>query len=171
MDGVVFSNAFVRNKTEFERQRARTQEARKLQGTAMASVSFGLQQGLYEALIGDTPLGCLLGGPHIYDGAPHDAEFPYVTIDQIATRDWSTGDGAGFEHLVTLSVWSRYSGKREAHALLDAIYDCLHEADLDIKGASLINLRFESSSVSRDEDGATYHGLIRFRAVTEPDGE
>jgi hypothetical protein len=133
----------------------------------MASVSIGLQQSLYEALVGDAPLGRLLGEPRIYDGAPREAAFPYVTIDQLTTRDWSTGDGAGFEHVATLSVWSRYSGKREAHALLDAIYTCLHEAKLDVRGASLINLRFDSSSIGRDDDGATYHGVIRFRAVTE----
>jgi hypothetical protein len=134
----------------------------------MASISIGLQQSIYEALVGDTALGCLLGGEsRIYDGAPREASFPYVTIDQLATRDWSAGDSAGFEHLLTLSVWSRYSGKREAHALLDAIHSCLHEAKLEIRGASLINLRFESSSIGRDDDGATYHGVIRFRAVTE----
>lgn len=137
----------------------------------MASVSIGLQQSIYEALIGDTPLGCLLGEPRIFDGAPREAAFPYVTIDQLTTRDWSAGDSVGFEHSVSLSVWSRYSGKREAHALLDAIYTCLHEARLDVRGASLINLRFELSSIGRDDDGATYHGVIRFRAVTELEDE
>jgi hypothetical protein len=133
----------------------------------MASVSLGLQQSIYEALVGDTTLGCLLGEPRVYDGAPREAAFPYVTIDQLTARDWSAGDSVGFEHSVTVSVWSRYAGKREAHTLLDAIYNCLHEARLDVHGASLINLRFESSGIDRADDGATYHGVIRFRAVTE----
>jgi hypothetical protein len=137
----------------------------------MQSVLLRLQQSIYEALAGDTPLNAALGGSRIYDCPPRDAVFPYVTIDQISARDWSSSSGAGFEHTVTLSVWSRYAGKREVYAAIDAIHGCLHEAELDVCGASLVNLRFEMSSIGREDDGTTHHGVIRFRAVTEQNEE
>lgn len=137
----------------------------------MASLSLRLQQSIYEALSADTPLNEALGGSRIYDSPSRDAVFPYVTIDQISARDWSTGSDAGLEHTATLSVWSRYAGKREVYTVLDAIRACLHEAPLDLPGGSLINLRFEMSSIGRDDDGTTYHGVIRFRAVTEQNEE
>jgi hypothetical protein len=137
----------------------------------MESASLRLQQSIYEALNGDTLLNSVIGGSRVYDCPPRDATFPYVAIDQINTRDWSSSCSIGFEHTITLSVWSRYAGKREIYAALDAIRECLHEADLDIPGVSLINIRFEMSSVGRDDDGITHHGVMRFRATTEQDQE
>jgi hypothetical protein len=136
----------------------------------MASLSVDLQRCIYRSLIGDEALVALLGGPRVYDGAPRRAAFPYVTIDEIATRDWSTDSGAGFEHVVRLSAWSRHGGKREVHQLLDAIRDRLHDAALAMEDATLINLRFESSSAGDDGDGETFRGIVRFRAVTERAG-
>ena len=34
-------------------------------------------------------------------------------------------------------------------------------------GLDPVNLRFEFAEAARDPDGITYHGVIRFRAVTE----
>jgi len=36
-----------------------------------------------------------------------------------------------------------------------------------LSGHRLINLRHEFSEARRDSDGETFHGIARFRAVTE----
>ena len=46
--------------------------------------------------------------------------------------------------------------------------DVLHEAALTVAGHRLVNLRHELSDAARTNDGETYHGIIRFRAVLEP---
>lgn len=43
----------------------------------------------------------------------------------------------------------------------------LHDQPLALTGHRLINLRHEFSDVRRDADGDTFHGTVRFRAVTE----
>lgn len=134
----------------------------------MASASWALQQAIYAALTGNSALTTLLGGARIYDDVPGSAAFPYVTLAPGVERDWSTGSDAGTEHAVTLHVWSRGAGRKEAAAIMDALRAALHEAALMLTGHRLINLRHESSEVRRDADGVTQHGIVRFRAVTEP---
>ncbi len=134
----------------------------------MASASWALQQAIFAALSGDSALTALLGGARVYDDVPERAAFPYVTFAPGLERDWSVGEAVGSEHVVTLHVWSRGAGRKEALAIIDAVRARLHDAALTLVGYRLVNLRHESSDVRRDGDGETFHGIVRFRAVTEP---
>jgi hypothetical protein len=66
-------------------------------------------------------------------------------------------------------VWSKGRGKKETLALMDAVATRLHDSGLALNGHALVNLRLEFSDVVFDEDLSVHHGLLRFRAVTEPD--
>lgn len=134
----------------------------------MPSASWALQQAIFARLAADTGLLALLGAPRIYDDVPQRADFPYVTFGPGLARDWSTGSEDGSEHIITLHVWSRASGKKQACEIMDALRAALHEQTLTLSGYRLINLRHEQSEARRDTDGATYRGIARFRAVTEP---
>ena len=133
----------------------------------MSSAGFALQKAIFEKLTSDAPTLAALGGPRVYDDAPARTEFPFVTFGQSSERDWSTGSDEGFEHLVTLHVWSRARGRREAEQVIAAARAALHDQDLTLSGHRLINLRHEFSEARRDSDGETFHGIARFRAVTE----
>jgi hypothetical protein len=136
--------------------------------TPMGNPGWDLQKAAYAALAGAAPLTGLIGNEAIYDHVPQDAAFPYVVIDETRLADWSTGTEHGSEHLLTLHVWSRYRGKRETYQIGDAIRTALDEAELSLDDNRLINLRHQFSDLRRDPDGETYHGVLRFRAVTEP---
>ncbi len=133
----------------------------------MSSAGFALQKAIFEKLTSDAPTLAALGGPRVYDDAPARTEFPFVTFGQSSERDWSTGSDEGYEHLVTLHVWSRARGRREAEQVIAAARAALHDQDLTLSGHRLINLRHEFSEARRDSDGETFHGIARFRAVTE----
>ncbi len=134
----------------------------------MANAGWDLQKAAYAALIVNAPLIALLGGGRIYDDVPQDAAFPYIVLDQMRLNDWSTGTERGSEHILMLHVWSRYDGKREAYEIADAIREVLDDAELMLDDNRLINLSHQFSDLKRDTDGETYHGVMRFRAVTEP---
>jgi len=134
----------------------------------MATASWALQQAIFDTLTGDARLVALLGAPRIYDDVPQRTPHPYVTIGQSTIRDWSTGTDSGEEHLLTLHVWSRAGGRREAHEIMGALRDAVHDRALPLAGHRLVNLRHELSEAQREADGDTYHGIVRFRAVTEP---
>ena len=133
----------------------------------MSSAGFALQKAIFEKLTSDAPTLAALGGPRVHDDAPARTEFPFVTFGQSSERDWSTGSDEGYEHLVTLHVWSRARGRREAEQVIAAARAALHDQDLLLSGHRLINLRHEFSEARRDSDGETFHGIARFRAVTE----
>lgn len=134
----------------------------------MASSSWSLQRAIYDALLVDAAVIGLLGAPRIFDDVPQRSAFPYVTLGQSTVRDWSTGTEAGEEHLLTLHVWSRADGRRETHELMSALRKALHGQPLPLDGHRLVNLRHELSEARREPDGETYHGIVRFRATTEP---
>lgn len=134
----------------------------------MTSPGWDLQKSAYAALVADSVLDAMLGSAAIYDHVPQNASFPYVVIDQMQLRDWSTGTERGSEHILMLHVWSRYDGKREVYDIADAIRGILDDAQLTLDDHRLINLTHQYSDLKRDADGETYHGVLRFRAVTEP---
>ncbi len=134
----------------------------------MSSASYELQKAIYTALSAHAPLITLLGAPRIYDDVPRDAAFPYVTLGETSVADWSTGSEDGLEHLMTLHVWSRATGEREVHLIMSVLRERLHDGALTIAGHRLVNLRQEFQGTRRDGDGETYHGIARYRAVTEP---
>lgn len=133
----------------------------------MTDAAFALQKAFHSRLTADAALLAVLGGPRIYDDVPQRAEFPYMTFGQSVERDWSTASENGSEHTITLHVWSRAHGRREALAILSAARHALLDANVTIEGHRLINLRHEFSDARRDPDGETYHGTARFRAITE----
>lgn len=133
----------------------------------MTSASFALQQAVVAELTGDAALAGLLGGARVYDDVPERSAFPYLTIGQTTERDWSTGSEPGSEHVFTLHVWSRARGRKQTDAIMAAARDVLHDRPLVLADHRLINLRHEFSDARRDPDGETFHGVVRFRAVTE----
>ena len=134
----------------------------------MPSASASLQKAVFSALNASTALNDLLGGARIFDDVPPQTSFPYVTFGQSQERDWSTGSESGGEHILTLHVWSRRAGRRQAQEVIEAIRNALHDRPVTLENYRLVGLRHEFSEIRRDPDGETWHGLSRFRAVTEP---
>lgn len=132
------------------------------------SAPFQLQKAVLARLSQDTALTALIGPGRIFDAVPYNQPFPFVVVGEITSADWSTGSEHGLEHSLVLHVWSRSGGKKQTFEAASAVYDALHEATLALAGHSLVNLRHQSTDVRRDADGETYHGVMRFRAVTEP---
>lgn len=134
----------------------------------MISSALDLQQSIVATLAADTAVLAILGGSRIYDDTPQPAAFPYVTIGQTTARSTDADVAATDEHIVTLHVWSRARGRREALTVIDAIRTALHDRPLTLVDHALVNLRHDFSDARRDPDGDTIHGIARFRAVTEP---
>jgi hypothetical protein len=134
----------------------------------LTSPALALRTAIRTRLSVDGPLLALLGGPRVYDLPPPDAAFPFLTLGEAVVADWSTATEAGTEQSLTLHAWSRASGRAEAFALAAAVQSALHDVPLALAGHRLANLRATTAEVRRDEDGRTFHALVRFRAVTEP---
>jgi hypothetical protein len=112
----------------------------------------------------------LLGDPaRIYDDAPPDAVFPYVSLGRVESKPADASGAEAIEHAVTLHVWSRYGGRAEALDVIAALRTVLHNAPLDIESHKLVLLLVTFTDVFRSGDARTTHGVLRLRAITEPE--
>lgn len=135
----------------------------------MSSAALELQKAVFSALAGDAALAAALGGTaRIHDHAPASVAFPYLTFGRLETSDWSTATEDGHEHVFTVHAWSKARGKAQVLAIMAAIGDVLHDAAPGLAGHHLVNLRLEFEEVRFDDDIDVHHGLMRFRAATEP---
>jgi hypothetical protein len=134
----------------------------------MTAASWALQRSIYQTLSGSPELTSLLGGDRIYSDAPQAAPLPYISLGQTVNLDWSTGTEDGTEHSLTLHVWSRADSAAEVHEIMQVIRTLLHDKPLLLDDHYLVNLRHEFTEARRDPDGETMHGIVRYRAVTEP---
>lgn len=103
----------------------------------------------------------------VYDHVPEDTNFPYVTIGDDSQEDWSADGLEGEIHVLTIHSWSRYRGRKQIKEIMDSVKDALHEQSLTLMGHDLISMRWESSETILEDDGITYHGTQKFRALTQ----
>ncbi len=132
------------------------------------AASTALRAAIHAALIADSSLVNILGGPKVYDEPPRAAVFPYITLGETRIADFSADGEAAEEHQLMLHAWSRQGGHKEAHLIAGALLAALDDAPLTLTDHTLVNLRFAVADIRREADGRTYHAAVRFRAVTEP---
>lgn len=126
-----------------------------------------VQQAVYSRLVGFAGLIALIG-TRVYDRAPHQIttdSFPYVVVGDDTSVEDDTFSRVGWDHTVTLHVWSRYPGRKETKQIQQAIYDALHQHALVVAGATTIDCVFEFANSFLDPDGLTRHGVSRFRVT------
>ena len=134
----------------------------------MSGPAEALQQAVFSTLSGDATLSTLLGGAKVYDGAPRNAEAPYVHLGEVTARDWSTATEAGTEVDFAVVVWSREPGRSQALSIADRVAVLLHDASLTVSGQRLVNLRHLSTETAREDKPQGRRAVARFRARLEP---
>lgn len=128
-----------------------------------------LQVALYDRLSTElAPLAVYDSPPHQPDGRPN-ADFPYVTIGDDTLLPFDTDTSLGVSATITLHVWSRYPGKKEAKTIMGLIYTTLHRqaATLVAVGYSFVDCLYEFGEIIEEVDGKTRHGVCRYRIIME----
>lgn len=131
------------------------------------SAARALQEAVFAMLAGDAALAALLGGARVYDGAPRNAEAPYVHLGEMNARDWSTATEAGAEIALEVVAWSREPGRAETLAIAERVRALLHDAALTLVGWRLVNLRHVATETARVAKPQGRRATVRFRAVVE----
>lgn len=127
-----------------------------------------LQVAVVDRLAADPAVLAIIGAGRIFDRLITRAEPPYLVLGQATVTDFSTGDGEASEHRFEIEAWTKQNGRRQAVELADAVRAALHEADLTLEGAVLVNLRHERTVSRRAPRTGLHVARLRFRAVTEP---
>ncbi len=129
------------------------------------SAEGALKAAVYTALTGSAGLMAVVTG--VFDFVPEGQAAPYVEIGEVVSVPFDTKNSDGQEHTITLHAWSEYQGYKQAQDILALMYEALHNQPITVTGHQLILCQFDFSTVLKDPDGVTHHGVMRFRALTE----
>ncbi len=133
-----------------------------------------LATAVHAVLRDDPAVQYVLGGandapPRLYDAAPEDPVFPYLTYGPLRSEDIGADDTPLASHQMTLHLWSRYAGRAEVLNLLSQVTHALR-ADV-VTAAGALDVRSVSAiyaDVLGAADGRTKHGLLRLAFTTQP---
>lgn len=131
--------------------------------------ALALQKGLRAALVANSGVTNLVS-TRIYDEPPQDVVFPYARFLAIEPLAFDTDTTEGAEVTVTFECHSRSaSGRVEAVQVAEAIRAALHrqEAAVTVSGYNLVELIFETYSVTRDSEGRGYTAVVALQAMLE----
>lgn len=135
----------------------------------MTSSDWPLQKAVFALLDGDATLDALIGNNRIFDRVPDEQAFDYVGIGEFTASDISTFGKLIEEVTFTIDVWSQKGGKKTCALIQDRIDTLLNRASLDLSadGFRSVAILREFRDSLLDQDGLTYHGIQRFRAMIE----
>lgn len=124
-----------------------------------------LQAAIFTALSTDTGISALAAT--VTDWVSEQTAFPYITIGSNTALDFDTQTSNGQEHTVTIHSWSRANGFKQVKQMMSRVYRNLHGAVLSMPNQRMVRCRCEYTDSSLDPDGVTYHGVQRFRIITQ----
>ncbi|MEM9988850.1 MAG: DUF3168 domain-containing protein [Pseudomonadota bacterium] len=134
----------------------------------MTFATWSLQTGLYTYISTDSDLQSYIGNPvRLYDNVPAEVIFPFVTLGEASSQPYEGVEGAR-EHEVTLRIFSRWGGRKEAKEISELLHTRLHNADFPLDDYRLAQCRFVVADTLLKTDRETYQSIMRFRMVTEP---
>lgn len=135
------------------------------------ALSWPLQEAVYGRLVADTDLAALVGD-RIYDAPPHFADDdapdqPWITLGDERVDDWSTKDGVGAVHVLTIAVHAPARGFAEAKRVAGAVSDALLSAELGPSRGAVVHIGFINGRTRRSDNDLMRRIELRFRVLVE----
>ena len=125
-----------------------------------------LQRAIVAALKGDAVVTSLVSD-RVYDRVPQRTSFPHIALGQFQILPDDVECINAFEVYVDINVWSRTYGTVECRSICSAIYDVLHEIDLNLSGLAAVEMRLQDIKDFVEPDGETTRGVVTFRALID----
>ena len=124
---------------------------------------------IFAAIAGDAVLSAKIGG-RMFDHIPDNEIFPYLKIGPISYKEHGSHTTVGFEADLSISVFSRYSGTKEADEILGDLFRLFDQSQIrwGILITDLGNVTFIRTfkNVFREPgEGEIYQGISKFKLV------
>ncbi|HMS21593.1 DUF3168 domain-containing protein [uncultured Sphingorhabdus sp.] len=98
----------------------------------------------------------------VFDGPPPRAAFPYISINDEVSADWSTKTATGREIRMGLTVWDDGESATRLHQLISHVEDAVAALPRDLSGWRIASIVFLRSFVARTAAGA-WAGVVDYR--------
>jgi Protein of unknown function (DUF3168) len=119
-----------------------------------------VQEAVVAALQNSAPVMAAATG--VYDGPPARAAFPYVSVGDGLTSDWSSKTAPGREIRVALTVWDDGEQPSRLHGLMSDVEDAVAGVERDLDGWRVASVVFLRSFIARTP-GGPWAGLVEYR--------
>ncbi len=134
----------------------------------MSNDLIGLSEAVHNRLSTDIYLTTMIGTPpRLYDQAPEDPVYPYVTYGDLRAEDISGDAAALMQAGLTLHVWSRYAGRAETLKILSAMSGALMREPIELANGGEVRVYIQLTDIVPTPDRLGYHGLLRLRCVAQ----
>jgi hypothetical protein len=131
------------------------------------SVSVAFQDVVLSLLEADGAVLAIVDD-RIYDGAPDDAAFPYISFGPSDSNSVDADCIDGREETIQLDCWTRDDGRKwPCKQLVDAVKTALHDQDATLEFGALVQMRVTLNRIIDDPDGLTTHGVVQVTAIIE----
>lgn len=135
------------------------------------AMSWALQEAVFAALTSDPTLAASIGD-RIYDAPPPfeaDAapDVPWITLGDERVDDWSTSDGAGAAHLLSVTITAPRRGFADAKKIAGQVCDVLLGGSLAPSRGQVAFVGFVGGRTRRIEKDLMRQVELRFRVLVE----
>lgn len=132
-------------------------------GYALAS-----QKAIISALKANTDIISLVS-ERVYDQPPSRAQRPFIRMGGVEVRPLRSDCGKAATVTFGVEAHSRpeTSGRVEATRCAEAIVNALDVSPIEISGFTLVQIHWETQSVTPDADGESYTAVVAFSAVLD----
>ncbi len=131
-----------------------------------ADVLFQVQQAVYGVLTADGTLAGLVTG--VFDRAPENQPFPYITLGRAQTKALDTFDRNGHLETVTIDIWTIGYGMEKPLAILSRLDDLLDWQVLPVMVDFIpIYTLYKSAAAKRVGDGRTRQITVTYDIFNE----
>lgn len=122
-----------------------------------------LQTKIFDILNNNTDLGDVITG--VFDTVPDNQVYPYVVLgnDDIGENDSHTA--GGFIGFIQIDVWDQAESSKKTKDIQGKIYDLLHNIDLGLTGFPTVDFRCNLTTIIKENDNRTKHGVMRFNFI------
>ncbi len=124
---------------------------------------YNLQKAIYDKLRSDAVLMTQITG--VYDNVPQETSYPFISFGKNYSKKFDILGKNGFEQKLDIEIWSREGGKKQSASIIESVYSLLNNVNISIVGITVISIEVISYSISLQNDGYTYHGVINLRAI------
>ena len=117
------------------------------------SAQWEVQKAIYTALSTDSAFMTKIGS-RLYDEAPTNESFPYVTLGNMTEIKYNRLTNKGFEVSARIDIYTKSGrlGYKPAKEILVEINRVLNQKRFNMTGFNMIQIYFETSDTERDGD-------------------
>lgn len=136
--------------------------------TATSEIQTAIGDILVPSNVLDATLASL-GVTGVFDdrAIPENQAFDYITIGDMQEKSNNTLGRRGYNNTVTVHIWSRAFGNKNAQLILARLNQLLDQQHLSLATQAHVSTMYDMSQFLPQPDGLTLHVPVRYMLYSE----